>query len=218
MKKLPDRKKLRLFVFLSGPLFIITGLISTFGLLIGVNNGSFALEILENSPQSLPHLLQYSLYKQSPPQGDVLGDNVGFLDGKVGILQSYLEWQKSPLAPHAATFIAVAEKYNLPWTLLPAICGKESTFGKQIPLESYNCWGWGIYGSQVLRFDNWDDGIETVAKGLRTNYFDKGLDTVAEIEYSYTPPSANNPDPTKRHAWRDGVEFFEWEIENFQPE
>jgi len=215
MIKLPSRKTFRTISLILSPILLVTALVSSFGLLFAVNNSEFALQLAENSPQSIPHYIEYSLYRQAPPEGQVLGESITALDGKTALLRQYLEWQKSPLAPHAQTFIDVAEKYNLPWTLLPAICGKESTFGKNIPSNSHNCWGWGIYGSQVLRFENWDEGIDKVGKGIRENYFDKGLDTVAEIEYSYTPPSAYNPDPNKRHAWRDGVEFFQWEISQF---
>ena len=34
-----------------------------------------------------------------------------------------------------------------------------------IPDNSYNCWGWGIYGALVTRFDSYDDAIETVGRG-----------------------------------------------------
>ena len=137
MNKLPSRRTFRLIVLVFGPIFIIISLLSTFGFLIGFNNARLAFELVENSPQSLPHLTQYSLYRQSPPEGQVLGESITALDGKTELLRQYLEWQNSPLASHASTFIEVAEKYNLPWTLLPAICGRESTFGKKIPENSF---------------------------------------------------------------------------------
>lgn len=204
------RKKLRIVTFFLGPFFICTTLFSSFLLLNSKADLPFALQLAENSPQSLPNYLKYSLFSQAPPEGQVLGESITALDGKTSLLQKYLEWQHSPLAPHAATFIQVAQKYQLPWTLLPAICGKESTFGKQIPQDSYNCWGWGIYGNQVKKFSNWDEGIEAVGKGLRENYFNNGIDTIEEIEYSYTPPSANSD-----HHWLEGIKYFQWEIGNF---
>ncbi len=210
MKTLPKRRRFRFILLFITPLLLLTSLISVFGLLIGLENTPLAFELAETSPQSIPHLIQYSLYRQSPPEGQVLGESIGAINGKTELLRQYLEWQGSPMVDSAGTFIEVAEKYDLPWTLLPSICGKESTFGKQVPYESYNCFGWGVYGSNVIKFKSWDDGIDTVGKGLREKYFDKGIDTVDEIEYSYTPPSANGT-----HHWRDGINFFMWQIENF---
>lgn len=212
MNTLPTRRTLKVSIFILGPILLITTLIASFALLIsGTNNTTLALDLATNSPQSLPHLVEYSLYRQAPPQGQVLGESITAVDGKASLLREYLEWQNSPLAPYAQTFIDVAQKYDLPWTLLPSICGKESTFGKQIPYESYNCWGWGIYGDQSLGFGSWEEAIDTVGKGLREDYFNIGVDTVPEIEYMYTPQSANS-----HHAWRDGVEYFQWEIVNFR--
>ena len=209
MKRLSTRRNLRLSILVFGPFSLIVTLVCSFGLLITLRNGDLALQLAENSPQSLPNLIQYTLFQQSPPEGQVLGESITALEGKTELLRQYLEWQGSPLTPHAGTFIEVAEKYNLPWTLLPAICGRESTFGKQVPIDSYNCWGWGIYGNNVLRFTSWDEAIETVGKGLRENYFDNGLDTLREIEYSYAPPHRGE------HRWSDGVEYFQWEIGHF---
>lgn len=209
MFKLPLRRTIRLVSLLLTPLLLITALISTFGLLIGFDNADLAVELAQNSPQSIPHFIEYSLYRQAPPEGQVLGESITALDGKTELLRQYLEWQGSPFAPHAGTFITVAKKYDLPWTLLPAICGRESTFGKKIPEGSYNCWGWGVYGNQALKFADWNEAIETVGKGLKEGYFDNGLNTLQEIEYSYAPPSRTS------HLWSKGVEYFMWEISTY---
>ena len=70
-------------------------------------------------------------------------------------------------------FIKTADEYNLDWKLVAAISGVESTFGKEIPNDSYNAWGWGVYGDNVIRFKSWTDGIETVSQGLRQRYMDQ---------------------------------------------
>jgi hypothetical protein len=204
---LPSKKFWRHLILLVSPILLTTGLVVSFALLLTSQNGGFAKELASSSPQSLPHYFQYQLYRQAPPNGLVLGESITAIDGKAEHLRSYLEWQNSPLAPHAATFIEMAHKYDLPWNLLPAICGKESTFGKKIPEGTFNCFGWGVYGKQALGLDSWDNAIETVAKGLREDYFNQGFDTVSEIEYLYTPQSANS-----HHRWKEGVEYFMWEI------
>ncbi len=95
------------------------------------------------------------------------------VDRRASVLKAYLEAKNSPLNPSAATFIKTADKYNLDWKLVVAISGVESTFGQQIPYNSYNAWGWGIYGDNTIRFSSWDEGIETISKGLREKYMDK---------------------------------------------
>ncbi|MBI2613376.1 MAG: glucosaminidase domain-containing protein [Candidatus Levybacteria bacterium] len=94
-------------------------------------------------------------------------------DSRVKILREYLGQYDSPLQPYAQDFVEIADKYGLDWKLVAAISGVESTFGKQIPYQSFNGWGWGIYGTNMIRFSSWTQGIETVSEGLRTNYLNK---------------------------------------------
>ena len=91
----------------------------------------------------------------------------------IRILKKFLEKYSSPLTPYAQSFVDNAAKYDLDWRLVAAISGLESTFGQQIPYNSYNGWGWGIYGDNIIRFSSWDEGIQTVSKGLRENYINK---------------------------------------------
>jgi hypothetical protein len=154
-----------------------------------------------------------NLFAAAPPHGSVLGDSIVVgSDVRARILQDYLRQQGSPLATHAGTFITIADKYDLDWRLLPAIAGAESGFGRVIPPGSFNAWGWGIpTGAQRgLGFDSWDDGIETVGRGLRTSYFNNGYTTLLSIESRYTPPSAAQPS----HPWVNSVQQFMYEIEH----
>lgn len=154
----------------------------------------------------------YHLFRTQPQNGQVLGENITSLDARVEILKSYLRDYRSPLEDSAKELVLTADKYQLPWTLLPAIAGKESGFGKVIPYGSYNAWGWGVYTGQVTgaNFSSWEGAIEKVAAGIRKDYFDKGLDTVEEMEPYYTPSSLD-----RGNTWRDGVNYFIWEIENY---
>lgn len=155
----------------------------------------------------------YQLFAALPRQGTVLGATIVGKDGREEQLTSFLQRYNSPLTPSAATFIKIADKYNLPWTLLPAIAGKESGFGKVIPINSYNAWGWGIHTGQNsgISFSSWEEGIEKVAAGIKKDYFNKGLDTPSKMEPKYTPPSA-----ASHHSWLQGVEFFMDQLENWQ--
>src|SRR3989338_3017560 len=85
-------------------------------------------------------------------------------DNRALILQKYLGQYDSPLAPYSEKIVSEADKYQIPWTWVPAIGGIESTFGKRIPYNSYNAWGWA---NGEFAFKGWDDGIEVVTKTLK---------------------------------------------------
>ncbi len=108
---------------------------------------------------------------------------------------------KSPLADYSVDVVNAADDYGLDYRLLPAISMKESGACRVIPDNSHNCWGFGIYGTTVTRFKDYNEGIYTVSKALGTRYRDKhGLVTPEEIMSMYTPSSDG--------SWAKGVNFF----------
>ncbi len=127
------------------------------------------------------------------------------LDRRVLTLQSYLAQYNSPLQNSAQDFVDAADQYNLDWKLVAAISGVESTFGKFIP-GGFNGWGWGVYGTQAIYFKSWKDGIYTVSKGLRKNYFDKG----------YTNPYSINRIYAASPTWGTKVSYFLKDMERFE--
>lgn len=126
------------------------------------------------------------------------------LDEKALILRDYLSQHNSPLKDHAQDFIDAAQIYEVDWKLVPAIAGVESTFGKAIP-GGYNGWGWGVYGTQVIYFSSWREGIFEVTRGLKENYIDQGLTT---------PLAMNRVYATSPH-WGGKVAYFMADIEKF---
>lgn len=123
-------------------------------------------------------------------------------------LEKFFEKYNSPLKSNSETFIKVADEYGIDYRLIPSISCMESTCGKFLIEGSYNPFGWGIYGSNVIYFRNYDEAIETVGKGLNKGYFAKGLNTVEKIAPVYTPPNSVN--------WKNGVSFFMNEISKFE--
>lgn len=126
------------------------------------------------------------------------------LDSEARVLSNYLAKYNSPLQYHAQDFIDAANQYDLDWKLLPSIAGVESTFGKQIP-GGYNAWGWGVYGNQAIYFQSWREGIFEVARGLRENYLNRGLEDPYAINRVY----AASP------RWGSKVSFFMKDLDNF---
>jgi hypothetical protein len=124
-------------------------------------------------------------------------------DYRVQRLTEFFEKYDSPLANFAEDFVFLADKYDIDWRLVPAISGVESTFGKRIPYNSYNAYGWanGDYS-----FNSWEESIEIVSKTLREKYMDKGAVTINQIARRYAPPSS---------TWAGKVRFFLRKIEPF---
>lgn len=122
-------------------------------------------------------------------------------DSKVYKLQKFLRSYNSPLEDYAVNFVKASETYNLDYRLLVAISGVESTFGKRIPLNSYNAFGWA---NGKYKFTSWEESIEVVSRTLRKKYYDRGLTSISEIAKRYAPPS-------KTWGWK--VKYFMQKID-----
>jgi hypothetical protein len=124
-------------------------------------------------------------------------------DARPIILEKYLEKYNSAMTPHqkiAQKIIEVSDRLGLDWRLLVAIAQQESNLGKKMPANCNNAWGYGIHSRGTLCFDSWEEGVETVANGLKTKYIDQGLDTPEKIMAKYTPLSSG--------SWAYGVNQF----------
>lgn len=129
------------------------------------------------------------------------------IDNRTQILEGFLKEYDSPLAPYAADFIKYADEYNLDWRLVASIAGLESTFGKQIPYNSYNGWGWGIYGDNMIRFNSWSEGIQTISAGIRTRYLKEG---------QYSDPYVIGPTYAASPTWAVRVTYFMNRMEQYR--
>ncbi len=121
-------------------------------------------------------------------------------DSRLANLKSFFRKYNSPLYDYAEKIIEVSDRYHFDYRLLPAIAMQESNLCLKIPENSHNCWGWGIYGDKVTKFNSYEEAIEVVAKGIKEEYLDKGLVTASQIMKKYTPPSTG--------SWAKGVNLF----------
>jgi len=141
-----------------------------------------------------------SVYASLPGNVPTVSSSIEYADARPQIIKNYLESYNSPLTPYANLIVETADEYSIDFRLITAISQQESNLCKIIPPGSYNCWGWGITSVGSLGFDSFADGIETVSKGLRQNYLNKGYSTVDEIMSKYTPQSNG--------SWAYGVNSF----------
>ena len=118
-------------------------------------------------------------------------------DARPEIIREYLHSYSSPMEPYAEYIVLTADKYGLDYRLLVAIAQKESGLGRVMPEDCYNAYGWGIHSQGTLCFESWEEGIETVSKGLKEKYIDEGYVTVPEIMMKYAHPSST--------TWAEGV-------------
>lgn len=146
------------------------------------------------------------LSRNSPLVLGVMESNVELQDGRSAALKRYLRKIDSPLFDYADLLVEEADKYNYDYKLLVAIALQESTGCKFSPEDSHNCWGWGIYGDKITRFESYEEAIRTVSKGIKEHYIDKGYITTEDIMSKYTPSSDG--------SWAWGVRFFFDKIEN----
>jgi hypothetical protein len=118
-------------------------------------------------------------------------------------INSYLKKKGSPMAGSGATIVAAAKKYGVDPALIVGISGIESSFGKHI-YGAHNAWGWG----PGKPFGSWEEGITTVAKGLKKGYLSRGLTDPYKIVTRYAPASDGNDE----QHWADTVSQFMGEL------
>jgi len=152
---------------------------------------------------SIPVAQNFKLYAALPDNTQIVTDSIEIKDARAKIVEDFFLSYKSQLADYSNYFIQVADKYNLDYRLLPAISMQESNGGRRMIKDSYNPFGFGIYGSKALKFESFEEAIEKVGYSLREDYLNQGLETTEEIMTKYTPPSLE-----KGGAWAKGVNTF----------
>lgn len=129
-------------------------------------------------------------------------------DIRISALQRFLSERRSPLAKHVHDLVAVADEVGIDYALLPAIAIQESGGCKKIPSNSFNCWGFGIYGDKVIRFNSYKQAFYKVAKTIKETYIKKGLTNPTLLEDRWAPPS--------RGQWSYAVTLFMSKIHEYE--
>lgn len=188
-----------MFLFVLFSFFISINLIIGFKLFNRIFRIASTKQILKEIENNANTYQQFS--QSSTPF--VLGEYTAkpeVADARSANLKNFFRRYNSDLYDEAEFIVAISDKYGFDYRLIPAIAMQESNLCKYAPLDSYNCWGWGIYGTKVTRFESYEEAIDTVARGLKRDYLDHGLVTASDIMQKYTPSSNG--------SWAHGVNTF----------
>ena len=181
--------------------------------------------LIANNHTSKRYSPRYSIFSSKPLTTLVASANLFGGDTRAAQLDKILEAYNCPLAGHGKTFVKEADKSGIPHWLTASIAFQESSCGKTTPQtkiagqeditnpddlefeESYNAWGWGVWGEHVKKFDGWEAGIKAVSEYLGANFYSKGVTDTCEIMKTYTPSSDG--------SWCQGVNYFGEMIQNY---
>lgn len=180
------------FFFSFGPLFLAVMMYSLYRL--DMSGRVLGAKV---SPVSLTN----QLYAALPPYQGEVATSIKVEDGRCLIIENYLRKYNSPLLPYASLLCSTADKYGLDYRLLVAIAQQESNLCKTSHPEWFNCWGWGIHSRGTKTYSSFEEAIESVSKGIKENYCDKGLcEDPCLMMKKYTPKSNG--------SWCFGVKKF----------
>lgn len=145
--------------------------------------------------------------------GEVIKTSEVSFDSRKRAVELLLLQFDSPMAPHADDFVKWSDKYGNDWRLAVSISGVESGFGRIIPENSYNGWGWkGGENGDFSDFNSWEHSIKYITERLAKGY---GTDiTPMAMESTYCPPCG----ATGKHYWANGVETYMHMLEQYRQE
>ena len=176
--------------------FVITPL----ALVICILYYSYLTQHLDSPKYSKNAYFSHVAFAALPGPVNVTEDTILQKDARIDTLRQFFKKYGSALEPYAQDVITAADRYGLDFRLIPAIAMQESNLCKKAPKDSHNCWGFGIYGGKVTKFESYSEAIDTVSKTLAMDYKGEGLKTTEEIMSRYTPSNKGD--------WAKSVNFF----------
>ena len=191
--------KLAVYYIIWFPLCLILILLSTSLLLIYKPK-----DILTKKNTNEISKISYTSVNQNIPQIDISPRN----DIRILALNLFLKKYNSPLIDYSEDLIRQADLWGIDYSLIPAIAMQESGGCKYIPPESYNCWGFGIYGSKVTKFPSYKDAIMKIAQVIKEAYIKEGLTNPTLLEDRWAPQS--------RGQWSYSVTLYMSKIHSFE--
>lgn len=138
--------------------------------------------------------------------------NVGFVDWRAYVLDSYFAANSSPLYGTGKIFVAACDSYGAPadCTTVAAIARAETDLCKyHNSAEYHNCWGFGGGGAYRMYFNSWEESINLVTDRLVNSYGIQYMINPSLMEKTFcgSEPGCTN--------WGSRVKYHMNEISNF---
>jgi hypothetical protein len=154
-------------------------------------NGS----LLSNFVSSLPEIKDFS---------QLLGATTSLNFSEVP-LERVNSTLKGKLTGLGEQFIEAGRKYNINPCLLASIAVHESGNGQSRAANVKNNIAGMMGQSGLKQYANVQESIFDMARNLRKNYLDEGIDTIAKIGAKYAPVGAANDPTGLNNDWVKGV-------------
>lgn len=156
--------------------------------------------------------LKYTVYSAKPLVLGYSTSNIRYSDSRAEAIDKVMERYGCPMTGLGETFVKEADANDIPYWLVASIAFQESSCGKNTPRkdgkETYNAYGYGVWGTNVKAFDNWEHGIKVMSTYMHDMFYSKDVTELCEIMETYTPPSNG--------SWCRGVAYFRDEITQYQ--
>ncbi len=170
------------------------------------------LLVIAPSVKASVNIQKYNIFSSRPFVMEDVSNVINTGDSRSQKINAVFKEFNCPLYGYGETFVTEADKNNIPWWLVASVSFQESNCGKKTPLndgqETYNAYGWGVWGGNAFQFDNWEHGVAVVSRYMSTKFFSKGVTEPCTIMATYTPPSNG--------SWCRGVQYFGDIIQNYE--
>lgn len=164
-----------------------------------------------NSPVKKQKIEKYNVFSARPFEMDSTTTYLYGMDSRAKKIEGVFKAYGCPMAGTGEYIVEQADLNGIPYWIVPSIAFQESLCGKYTPekagVESYNAWGWAVYGSSSKFFRNYEHGIKVVSEYMAKRFYSRGINDTCDIMRVYTPPSNG--------SWCRGVNYFGTKIQNF---
>jgi hypothetical protein len=164
-----------------------------------------------NSPVQKIKVDKYNVFTASPLDIESTTTYLHGVDARAKKIDGVFKTYGCPMYGTGEYIVEQADKNGIPYWLVAAVAFQESLCGKYTPekggVESYNSWGWGVYGTNAKFFKSYEHGIKVVSEYFSNRFYKRGIKETCEIMRVYTPPSNG--------SWCKGVNYFGEKIQNY---
>jgi hypothetical protein len=112
------------------------------------------------------------------------------------------------LAGKGAQFVQAGLQFGIDPAALAAISMHETGNGTSLAAKNRHNVGGMMGANGLMNFPSVDDGITAMARNLKVNYADKGIDTIEGVQRKYAPIGARNDPDNLNNNWSKGVVKF----------